>query len=216
MKSLYSSINKFLHNWQDFSDSVNKITGENTQFPVQIEGIQGCLFTYFLSELSATARLKTLQSIQYSNTSKKGGTYQTFSQDILIVVPGEYELNNIATDMATIFPDAQVFMLHGWGVIPYRPAAKGSVVFGQRAGFLAKLLERPAFTAEITPRIFIISQRSFMSPLPPPEYTGSFSFSLKKNDSIDTVKIAQTLISLGYTRVSRVNVRGEFSLRGYD
>ena len=53
-----------------------------------------------------------------------------------------------------------------------------------------------------------------MSTLPPPEYTKQFSFTLKKKDSIDTVKIAQKLTQIGYTRVSRVNVRGEFSLRG--
>ncbi|MBP5603830.1 MAG: transcription-repair coupling factor [Treponema sp.] len=214
MKSLYSSINKFLHNWQDFSDAVNKITDDNSEFPIEIEGIQGCLFSYFLSELSSNARVKTLQSIQYSNTSKKSVTYQTFSQDMVIVVPGEYELNNIITDINALFPDAQVFAFPGWGVIPYRPAARGSVVFGQRAGFLAKLLERTTFTSNATPRIFLLTQRSFISPLPPPDYTCSFTFSLKKNDSLDTVKIAQKLISLGYTRVSRVNVRGEFSLRG--
>ena len=214
MKSLYSSINKFLHNWQDFSDAVNKITDDNSEFPIEIEGIQGCLFSYFLSELSSNARVKTLQSIQYSNTSKKSVAYQTFSQDMVIVVPGEYELNNIITDINALFPDAQVFAFPGWGVIPYRPAARGSVVFGQRAGFLAKLLERTTFTSNATPRIFLLTQRSFISPLPPPDYTCSFTFSLKKNDSLDTVKIAQKLISLGYTRVSRVNVRGEFSLRG--
>ncbi len=214
MKSLYSSINKFLHNWQDFSDAVNKITDDNSEFPIEIEGIQGCLFSYFLSELSSNARVKTLQSIQYSNTSKKSGSYQTFSQDMVIVVPGEYELNNIISDINALFPDAQVFAFPGWGVIPYRPAARGSVVFGQRAGFLAKLLERTTFTSNAAPRIFLLTQRSFISPLPPPDYTSSFTFSLKKNDSLDTVKIAQKLISLGYTRVSRVNVRGEFSLRG--
>ena len=135
MKSLYSSINKFLHNWQDFSDAVNKITDNNSEFPIEIEGIQGCLFSYFLSELSSNARVKTLQSIQYSNTSKKNVAYQTFSQDMVIVVPCEYELNNIITDINALFPDAQVFDFPGWGVIPYRPAARGSVVFGQRAGF---------------------------------------------------------------------------------
>ena len=83
-----------------------------------------------------------------------------------------------------------------------------------RAGFLSKLLDQQTFTTNLEPRIFIITQRSFMSALPPPDYTKQFSFTLKKKDSIDTVKIAQKLIQLGYTRVSRVNVRGEFSLRG--
>ena len=66
MKSLYSSINNFLHKWSDFSAAINKITDEASAFPLEIQGIQGCLFTYFLSELSAASRAKTLQAIQYN------------------------------------------------------------------------------------------------------------------------------------------------------
>ena len=214
MKSLSSSVNNFLHNWKDFSGAADKITSSEAQFPIQISGTHGSLFTYFLSELSTTAKFKTLQAIQYSNSSKKTVEYKSFSQDYLIVVPGEFEMNNLTQDIKTIFPDAQVFLFPSWGTIPYRPAARGSVVFGQRAGFLSKLLEKQTFTTNISPRIFIITQRSFMSALPPPEYTKGFSFSLKKGDLIDTVKIAAKLTEIGYTRVSRVNVRGEFSLRG--
>lgn len=214
MKSLSSSVNNFLHNWKDFSAAADKITSSDVQFPLQISGTHGSLFTYFLSELSTTAKFKTLQAIQYSNSSKKSAAYKSFSQDYLIVVPGEFEMNNLTQDIKTIFPEAEVFLFPSWGTIPYRPAAPGSLVFGQRAGFLSKLLEKQTFTTNISPRIFIITQRSFMSALPPPEYTRGFSFSLKKGDLIDTVKIAQKLTEIGYIRVSRVNVRGEFSLRG--
>ena len=214
MKSLSSSVNNFLHNWKNFSGAADKITSSDAQFPIQISGTHGSLFTYFLSELSTTAKFKTLQAIQYSNSSKKTVEYKSFSQDYLIVVPGEFEMNNLTQDIKTIFPDAQVFLFPSWGTIPYRPAARGSLVFGQRAGFLSKLLEKQTFSTNISPRIFIITQRSFMSALPPPEYTKGFSFSLKKGDLIDTVKIAAKLTEIGYTRVSRVNVRGEFSLRG--
>ena len=214
MKSLYSSINNFLHNWKDFSSASDKITSPDIKFPVQISGTHGSLFTYFLSDLCNTVKYKKLQFLQYNNSSKKTPDYKDFSQDYLIVVPGEYEMNNLSEDIQTIFPQAQVYLFPSWGTIPYRAAAPGSLVFGQRAGFLSKLLEEEPFTSELNPRIFIITQRSFMSPLPPPDYTRGFSFTLKKKDSIDTVKIAQKLTQIGYTRVSRVNVRGEFSLRG--
>ncbi len=213
MKSLSSSINNFLHNWNNFSNAAQSITNDNTAFPLQISGIQGSLFSYFLSEISSNIYYKNLQAIQY-NTTKGKGTLKEISQDLVIVVPGEYEQNNLITDINTNFPQAQIFLLPNWGTIPYRPAATGSLVFGQRAGFLSKLTEKENFTNNPRPRIFIIGQRSFLSPLPPPSYIKQFSFSLKKKDSIDTVKIAQKLIATGYTRVSRVNVRGEFSLRG--
>ncbi|MBR4180033.1 MAG: transcription-repair coupling factor, partial [Treponema sp.] len=182
MKSLSTSINNLLHNWQDFYGAVNNKTDNK----LQIWGIHGCLFSFFLQELSAKQK------------------------DFLIVVPSENEVNNIVNDLNTVFPQAQVFVFPSWGVIPYRPAAPGSLVFGQRAGFLSKLCTQD----DTAPRIFIITERSFISPLPPPEYEKDFTFTLKVNDPLDTLKTAQKLTQLGYTRVSRVNVKGEFSLRG--
>ncbi|MBR5402241.1 MAG: transcription-repair coupling factor [Treponema sp.] len=186
MKSLSSSVNIFLQKWPCFTEAVAKVSAPDTEFPLQIQGIQGSLFTYFTSQLSG---------------------------DLLIVVPGEYELSSICNDIQTIMPEAQVYTLPNWGTIPYRPAARGSVVFGQRAGFLAKLSEHPA-DGNKEQRIFIITQRSFLSTFPKPDYIKQFSFSLHNKDEIDTVQIAQKLTKIGYTRVSRVNVRGEFSLRG--
>ncbi|MCR5766730.1 MAG: transcription-repair coupling factor, partial [Treponema sp.] len=202
MKSLSSSVNNFLHNWPEFYTAADTVTSLETAFPVQIEGIQGCLFSFFLSELCSARHIKILHE------------KHTVSSDLLIVVPGEYEMNSIQEDIKTIFPDTQVFTFPNWGTIPYRPAARGSIVFGQRAGFLSELCAQKSFSLQNKPRIFILTQRAFISPLPPPQYIKQFTFTLKKKDSLDTVKIAARLTQIGYTRVSRVNVRGEFSLRG--
>ena len=216
MKSLYSSINNFLHDYESFFKAASASVNLQKNSILQIQGLQGCLFSYFIRELSSQTYYKNLQEIQYSNTKGKEGDslINKTSQDLLIIVPGEYEMNNLREDLETIFPEAELFIFPSWGVIPYRPAAKGSVVFGQRAGFLCQISSQKNFTAKPQPRIFIATQRSFMSPLPPPDYIKTFCFNLKKGDSIDTVKIAQKLINIGFTRVSRVGVRGEFSLRG--
>ena len=58
MKSLSSSVNNFLHNWKDFSGAADKITSSEAQFPIQISGTHGSLFTYFLNELSTAANAK--------------------------------------------------------------------------------------------------------------------------------------------------------------
>ena len=67
---------------------------------------------------------------------------------------------------------------------------------------------------KFAPRIFIIPQRVMQTPAPSPEYIKSLCFSLSVGQQIDTVKTAEKLTSIGYTRVPRVSVRGEFSLRG--
>ena len=198
MNSLSSSIKDLLHSWPQFNKATSKIVSENTEYPVNVQGIQGCLFGYFTNEL--------INKIKFSK----------FSRDLVIVTLGEAEANNLYTDFSTIMPEAEVYILPSWGVIPYRPAAPGSAVFGQRAGVLAKLTSKDSYDVlnKRPPRIFIITQRALLNPLPPPETINKRSITIKKKDSIDTLKIASLLTEIGYTRVSKVGVRGEFSLRG--
>jgi len=215
MKSL--AINEILHKWPQLNNTVNKITDayEEQKFPINVEGIQGCLFSYFIQEFCHHKHSKSVQALQYSASSKSGPKYTSFSTDILIVVPSEFEAQNIELDFKAVFPEAEIYVFPTWGVLPYRPAAVGSVVFGKRAGFLSKLVQKNnQITVKEKTRIFIITQRSFLTPLPPPEYTKNLSFKLKKGDKLDTSKISEKLASLGYLRVPKVNVRGEYSLRG--
>ncbi len=214
MKSL-TSIDEILHNHSEIRDTSAAFFDENTNFPLNIEGLHGSLFTYFTAEVCRSNHLKALQAEQYSNSSKKTPQYKIYSSDLIIVVPTETDARDIAEDFSAIFGDAEVHVFPDWGTVPYRPAARGSVTFGKRAGVLSKLLsKKQTLTFNEKPRIFIFTQRAFMSPLPEPEYLKSLSFKLNKGNKIDTTNIAQRLSIMGYTRVPKVNVRGEFSLRG--
>ena len=214
MKSL-TSIDEILHNHSEIRDTSAAFFDENTNFPLNIEGLHGSLFTYFTAEVCRSNHLKALQAEQYSNSSKETPQYKIYSSDLIIVVPTETDARDIAEDFSAIFGDAEVHVFPDWGTVPYRPAARGSVTFGKRAGVLSKLLsKKQTLTFNEKPRIFIFTQRAFMSPLPEPEYLKSLSFKLNKGNKIDTTNIAQKLSIMGYTRVPKVNVRGEFSLRG--
>lgn len=214
MKSL-TSIDEILHNHSEIRDTSAAFFDENTNFPLNIEGLHGSLFTYFTAEVCRSNHLKALQAEQYSNSSKETPQYKIYSSDLIIVVPTETDARDIAEDFSAIFGDAEVHVFPDWGTVPYRPAARGSVTFGKRAGVLSKLLsKKQTITFNEKPRIFIFTQRAFMSPLPEPEYLKSLSFKLNKGNKIDTTNIAQRLSIMGYTRVPKVNVRGEFSLRG--
>lgn len=214
MKSL-TSINDLLHNWKDLSTAVSTISSQSKEFNYSVEGVQGALFSYFIRELCKASHVTKVQSLQYSSSSKSSQEYKVLSSDLMIVVPTEREADEVASDLATIYPEAEVYVFPWWGLVPYRPAARGSVVFGKRSGVLSKLVNCDIdYTVKEKTRIFIVTQRSFMSPLPQPDYIKGLSFKLKKGDSLDTTKIAEKLTKLGYTRVPKVNVRGEFSLRG--
>lgn len=213
MKSL-TSINELLHNLQEIRSGVTKIFDSNTEFPVHVEGVKGSLFSYFASEICRENHLQSLQATQYS-ASKKNSQYFLFSQDLFIVVPDENDVQAVVTDFSTIYPQAQIYVFPSWGTVPYRAVAKGSVIFGKRAGVLSKILNKDErITFREKSRVFIFTERTFLQFLPSPKYLKNFSFTLKKGDSFNTTEIAQKLSKLGYIRVPKVNVRGEFSLRG--
>ena len=122
-----------------------------------------------------------------------------------VVVPQELDASGLTLDLAASGLPCMLFPW--WGAVPYRELAPLSAVFGERARVLSDI-------ALGKPGIIIIPLRSFLTPLPPPDYLRDLLVSLKRGGKIDTISLAKTLVSYGYTRVPRVQVHGEFALRG--
>ncbi len=214
MKSL-TSIDEILHNWAEIRNTSAAFFDTSSIFPLNIEGLTGSLFSYFTAEVCRSNHVKAIQAAQYSASSKSAPSYTVFSSDLVIVVPTEADAHSLAQDFNAIYEDAEVHVFPDWGTVPYRPAARGSITFGKRAGVLSMLLsKKDTIHFNEKPRIFIFTQRSFLSPLPDPNYISKLAFKLNKGDKLDTQSIAKKLTEMGYTRVPKVSVRGEFSLRG--
>jgi transcription-repair coupling factor (superfamily II helicase) len=168
-------------------------------WPFEIEGVQGGLHGFFLAEYIA---------------SHPGL--------LVIVVPTEKEIESLTADLDLSGLESEI--LPWWGTIAYRPVPQGSVVFGQRAARLAELCSvghRDASARAIPTgrysggsRILIMTQRAFLTPVPPRDYFASLLTRVRKGDSFDSAALAEKLISYGYSRVPRVTVHGEFALRG--
>lgn len=187
--------------WQELRRVISSMHAEDASYPKQIEGLQGALYSFFLAE--------------YARSSKK---------DMVIIAPSEKDVQEIAVDLRTFNIKREILTLPWWGTVPYRSAAKGSVVFGERASVLAKLAES-SFSSDDDavsgntvyreePRIFIIPQRAFQTPVPDPEYERKLIFKIKKGVDFDPIKLSERLAEQGYIRVPRVTVRGEFTVRG--
>ena len=224
MKSLLSNyIVSVTNGWKDFlSDVKNLSSGE--YFPAEIEGVSLTSATFLTAHYVDFVRARLLSSIQYNATGRysqvqqKDGTagISASSLDFVIVVPTEKEALDVRQDFETAFSDSvELYVLPWWGLVPYRSCARGSAVFGQRSGVLARLAyQARSLNAGTKPRIFILTQRSLQTPLPSPEYIRSLVFNLHKGSSIDPADLAEKLSSLGYLRVPKVGVAGEFTLRG--
>ena len=131
--------------------------------------------------------------------------YQTGAGTFLVVVPSESEASTLASDLKTLGVPSMIFPW--WGAVPYREMARLSPVFGERTTILSNL-------ALGNQGIVITPERAFLTPLPPPDYIRSLLITLKPGGTIDTAALSKTLVNYGYIRVPKVQMQGEFALRG--
>ncbi|MDR1429426.1 MAG: DEAD/DEAH box helicase, partial [Spirochaetaceae bacterium] len=124
---------------------------------------------------------------------------------IVAVTATDREAEDLSADLAGF--SVPVLRFPWWGTMPYREMAPLSAVFGERSAVLSHILEGER-------GIVVLPQRAFLTPLPPPEYFKSLLYTLEEGGAIDTGALASRLVSYGYTRVPRVQVPGEFALRG--
>ncbi|MDR1970428.1 MAG: transcription-repair coupling factor [Treponema sp.] len=124
------------------------------------------------------------------------------------VVPTEQDANDLALDLRALGVGASLFPW--WGTVPYRETAPGSRISGERTGILGEL----AAGGGRKDRVYIIPERAFLNPLPPPAYSKGLLIPLAPGDTVDTAALAERLSVYGYTRVPRVQLQGEFTLRG--
>ena len=121
------------------------------------------------------------------------------------LVPQENDADELMSDLASSGIPCMKFPW--WGTAPYRELKPFSPVFSERAKVLSALANGES-------GIVIIPQRALVTPVPSGDYIKSLLVTLKPGGRIDTAALAKTLVSYGYTRVPRVQVHGEFALRG--
>lgn len=122
----------------------------------------------------------------------------------VVVTSTEMEAEALARDLEECGIEVNFFPW--WNTMAYRPVPAGSPVFGRRISALARLMGKRSVT--------VMSQRCFLTPVPPPEYIRSLLIKVKPGDVLDTVELSEKLVSYGYTRVPKVTLRGEFAVRG--
>ncbi|MDR0731102.1 MAG: transcription-repair coupling factor [Treponema sp.] len=135
------------------------------------------------------------------------GFVQNTGSSCAAVVPTEQDANELALDLGTLGLETRVFPW--WGTMPYKEMAPVSGVFGDRIEVLCDLA-----TGTRKGKVYVVPQRAFLGPLPPPAYIRELLIPLAVGAQVDTVSLTERLVAYGYTRVPRVQVHGEFALRG--
>ncbi len=132
--------------------------------------------------------------------------YKITSGTSLIVVPSEKEAENLYQDLK-LFSDNAVLLFPGWNTIPYSNVSPSSSIFAKRAEVLINLLLNRH-------SIIICSIKSFLYPVPEPNYLQNKIQKIKNSTELDVMRLIEILTEFGYLRVPRVTVKGEFAIRG--
>ena len=159
------------------------------ELPVAVEGVHGSFAALLLHWLREPA----------------GGP-------LLVVTPTEQEADSLAGDLRLFAdrPDTdRVRRFPWWGQLPYANAAPLPAVFGERAGVLAELVTAPAAID-----VVVTSLRALVTPVPPADYLAGRVLHLEVGGGLDPVAVEEQLAGLGYVRVPRVTIHGEFSVKG--
>lgn len=182
-----SQLQNKIASWNEAQELLKSIKQEN--FPIKIIGMNNGFKGFFLKEY-----LKKIES------------------NILLVIPTEKEEETILSDIAML--DASPCILPSWQVLPYTPLSSNSSIFAERSSALSHLASIAESGKIDKKTIFITTIRALLTPVPPLFYLNSLKYKIEVGKEYDVEGIAQRLIEWGYTRVPRVTVRGEFSLRG--
>ncbi len=153
-------------------------------FPIEVEGVQGGFLSFLAGRIHGEI---------------PGAT--------LLVVPTEQEAKEVSADLAVLAPGSEVLQFPWWGTLPYGQGHPLPAVHGLRAYVLSRL-HAGARTLVVT------SLRALLTPLPDPREFLESTIVLRIGDSLDPLELAAKLAGLGYLRVPRVSLHGEFAVRG--
>ncbi|MFP4432407.1 MAG: transcription-repair coupling factor [Spirochaetota bacterium] len=132
-------------------------------------------------------------------------TLAQLAHPMMIVLPTHREAQALAEDFGTFGLPAE--LLPWWETTLYSESSGISPIHGTRARLLGEL-------ALDQVQVVVMGLRAFLGAVPPRDYLRDKSIGLAVGDAIDPPEIARDLERLGYSRVPRVSVRGEFALRG--
>jgi transcription-repair coupling factor (superfamily II helicase) len=154
------------------------------ELPAEVEGLHGA-FLHFL-----IGRLQPL--VQGA---------------VLLLTPTEAEAQEAVEDLRLLAPHAPAVLFPWWGTMAYSAEHPLPSVAGERVQVLGRLLagERLVVVAPL---------RALLHPLPPPADLAKRAIRLAAGQQLDPVAMAERLQSMGYLRVPRVSLHGEFAIRG--
>ena len=143
---------------------------------------------------------------------------------ILLIVPSEQEADLLTDDIRSYLNfssphsigkedrEVQINLVRkfrSWDILPYAKSLPAASTFGERASLLTDLA-----SSSQKNYVIISSLRAALSAIPPASYLRDRVLNLRVGHKVNFENLKAELSSLGYLRVPRVSLQGEFSVKG--
>lgn len=130
------------------------------------------------------------------------GLFERLEQTLLVVVPGDSEAEELVDDLR-LFTN-EVLLAPAWETLPFEHVSPNTITMALRSQARHRL-------ANPSPAIVVTSVRGAIQRLSPSPVD---PIEIRREDTFDQADLIRDLALLGYSRTDRVEVRGEFAVRG--
>ena len=127
-------------------------------------------------------------------------------RNCLYITSGDVQARRIYDDLSFFYPGKVVYLPER-EMLLYDVAARSLEITQQRIGVLEKLLLEKDV-------IVVASVEALMSLQTPPQIFKDNILTIKTGDVLSLTRLASRLVQMGYERVSAVEGKGQFSIRG--
>ena len=107
---LSNSVFSTLEKWSTLKNIIAEIQSKSQNFPVEIEGLQGAMHSFFTAEYLQAKQARLFNGIQYMATGRysqpnkpQNNIIMSTSLDIMIIVPTEKDAEDVCTDLKSAF-----------------------------------------------------------------------------------------------------------------
>jgi transcription-repair coupling factor (superfamily II helicase) len=135
-----------------------------------------------------------------------GALHEDLPNSALVLVPDEREAEDLFSDLSLLLGE-RALHFPAWQNIPYADVPSQEAVFQERAKSLSLLLGGEK-------RVVVASLRAALGLLPPKEYFERTVVAIEPGRRLRLPEFETTLAALGFNRVPRVSLPGEFAVRG--
>jgi len=135
------------------------------------------------------------------------GIYITTGKPILVITPNPMKMHDFISDLECCIGESAIASFPSWEMIPYEYVSPSERIERERVTTLYR-----ALAGNIS--AYVCTVESLVRRIPSPDHLRKKLITFSKGNDYPFDEIAEILVSYGYSRESRVESYGQFSVKG--